>query len=114
MKGIPLIRLLNCDQLNQVLAVAYEYTLNGVTHRVGDLSSGGLAVGNGALFAKLIKGTNINPQFYTWDLMMKNIYSLGGYNIQTHDFRLDVVYQDDQIGTSINYIPEGCSRIKGI
>ena len=99
---------------NQVLAVAYEYTQSGVTYHVGDLSTSGVNNGNSALFAKLIKGTNINPRFYTWDLMMKNIYSLGGYNIQAKDFRLDVTYQDDQIGTNINYIPQGCSRIKGI
>ncbi|MCX6291113.1 MAG: cell surface protein SprA [Bacteroidetes bacterium] len=99
---------------NQVLAVAYEYTLGGQTHHVGELSTGGIITGNNALFVKLLKGLNVNPKFYTWDLMMKNIYSLGGYNIQPKDFRLDVVYQDDQIGTSVNYIPQGPATVKGI
>jgi cell surface protein SprA len=99
---------------NQVLAVAYEYTISGTTYHVGDLSTDGIIQGNKALFAKLIKSTDFNPHSYTWDLMMKNVYSLGGYNIDRKDFRLDVVYQDDQIGTNINFIPQGCDSIKGI
>ncbi len=102
---------LNSDQ---VLGVSYEYTANGKIYHVGELSTSGLATGNQALFVKLLKGTNINPRFYTWGLMMKNVYSLGGYSIQAKDFRLDVVYQDDQIGTNVNYIPQGCSNVKGI
>ena len=39
--------------------------------------------------------------------MMKNIYALGAYQIETRDFILNVLYQDDETGNSINYIPEG-------
>ncbi len=99
---------------NQVLAVAFEYSVSGTTYHVGDLSTDGIIQGNKALFAKLIKSTDFNPHSYTWNLMMKNVYSLGGYNIDTKDFRLDVVYQDDQIGTNINFIPAGPPTVKGI
>ncbi|MFM2136088.1 MAG: hypothetical protein RL021_1488 [Bacteroidota bacterium] len=100
---------------NQVLAVAFEYTYNGKLHRVGEISTYNSNVtGTQALFVKLIRSTGFTPKFYTWDLMMRNIYSLGGYNIAAKDFRLDVLYQDDRIGGNINYIPEGCSTIQGI
>lgn len=99
---------------NEVLAVAYEYTYNGQAHRVGELTGSSGVTGDSALFVKLLHSTNFTPKNYTWDLMMKNVYSLGGYNISPDKFRLDVLYQDDRIGGNINYIPNGCSNIKGI
>jgi cell surface protein SprA len=101
---------------NDVLAVAYEYTDGNNVHHVGELTSQAqtATTGNSALFVKLIHGTNFSPKFYTWDLMMKNIYSLGGYNISKEGFRLDVLYQDDRLGGNINYIPEGCADIKEV
>jgi len=98
----------------QVLAVAYEYTLNGRVYHVGDLSTTSGITGSNALFVKLIKSTQVNPKFYTWDLMMKNIYSLGAYQIEPTDFRLDVLYQSDRLGSNINYIPLGCDTVKGV
>ena len=38
---------------------------------------------------------------------MKNIYSLGSGKLDTKDFELNVLYQDDETGNSINYLPEG-------
>ena len=99
---------------DDVLAVAFEYTYNGQAHRVGELTGSSGVSGDSALFVKLIHSTNFNPKNYTWDLMMKNIYSLGGYNISSEKFRLDVLYQDDRIGGNINYIPAGCDQVKGI
>jgi cell surface protein SprA len=91
----------------KILAVAYEYTYNGKVYHVGELSTGGIT-GSQALFVKLLRSTAIDPTFYVWDLMMKNVYNLGGYNLNDSAFRLDVVYQDDRLGGLINYIPEGC------
>ena len=99
---------------NDVLAVAFEYTYNGEAHRVGELTNSSGVSGDLALFVKLIHSTNFSPKNYTWDLMMKNIYSLGGYNIAPEKFRLDVLFQDDRIGGNINYIPAGCDSVKGI
>ena len=39
--------------------------------------------------------------------MMKNIYSLGSGKLDRKDFVLNVLYQDDKTGNSINYLPEG-------
>lgn len=100
---------------NQVMAVAFEYTYNGKLHRVGEVSTYNTNVnGTEALFVKLIRSTGFTPRFYTWDLMMRNIYSLGGFNISQKDFRLDVLYQDDRIGGNVNYIPSGCNTVQGI
>ena len=69
--------------------------------------------GTEALFVKLIRSTNFTPKTYTWDLMMKNVYSLGGFNIsRKKKFRLDVLYRDDRIGGFVNFISEGCSDVK--
>jgi cell surface protein SprA len=94
---------LNADE---VLAVAFEYTLGGQTYRVGELSTEGVAAPE-ALVVKLVKGTNLTPRLPTWDLMMKNVYSIGAWQVNRSDFVLDVMYQDDQTGSALNYIPEG-------
>ncbi|MBL0138545.1 MAG: cell surface protein SprA [Bacteroidetes bacterium] len=98
----------------QVLAVAFEYSVGGRVHQVGELTNNTTASGAGAIYVKLLRSTNFTPKFYTWDLMMKNIYSLGGYNIAQKDFRLDVLYQDDRLGGNINYLQDGCENVKGV
>ena len=40
-----------------------------------------------------------------WDLMMKNVYSLGAYKIQKDKFKLNIKYLSDTTGTQINYLP---------
>ena len=100
---ISLNTALNTDE---VLAVAYEYTLNGKLYKVGEFSTDGVNAPN-ALFLKLLKGTALTPRIPTWNLMMKNIYSLGTGRLEGKDFILNVLYQDDKTGNSINYLPEG-------
>lgn len=74
-KQLGYISLTSALNEDQVLAVAYEYTLNGKVYRVGEFST---EVGApGTLILKLIKGTNLTPSLPSWDLMMKNIYALG-------------------------------------
>jgi len=104
---ISLNMALNNDE---VLAVAYNYTSNGVTYQVGEFSTDGVAAPQ-VLFLKLIKGTNLTPKLPTWKLMMKNIYNLNANQLTSADFKLNIVYQNDSTGTNINYIPEG--RING-
>jgi len=94
---------LNADE---VLAVAYEYTMGGQTFQVGEFSTDGITAPN-ALIVKLLKGTNLSPQQPTWNQMMKNIYSMGAWQIDRNEFYLNILYQNDQAGTTINYIPEG-------
>jgi len=100
---ISLLSALNADE---VLAVAFEYTYNGQTYKVGEFSTDGVEAPN-ALILKLLKGTNLSPKMPTWRLMMKNIYSMNAFQISKDDFRLDIFYQDDATGTPINFLNEG-------
>jgi cell surface protein SprA len=103
------ISLNNALNADEVLAVAFEYTLGGQTYRVGELSSDGVTAPE-ALIVKLLKGTNLTPRLPTWDLMMKNIYAIGAWQIDRGNFVLNVMYQDDQTGNALNYIPAGRLR----
>ncbi|MFH2140844.1 MAG: cell surface protein SprA, partial [Bacteroidota bacterium] len=94
---------LNSDE---VLAVAYEYNVGGKTYRVGEFSNGGVAAPN-ALILKLLKGTSLTPKYPTWNLMMKNVYAIGAYQINPTEFYLDVMYRNDKTGTSVNYLTAG-------
>lgn len=105
---ISLRSALNNDE---VLAIAYEYTYNGVAYRVGEFSTDGIPSSN-TLIVKLIKGTNLSPNVPTWDLMMKNIYSLGAYQVNRDDFEMNIVFEDDSSGTKLRYIPEPGVRDK--
>lgn len=98
---ISLRTALNADE---VLAVAYEYTLNGKVYQVGEFSSD-ITTTDQALFVKMLKSTTTSPRLPMWDLMMKNVYSLGGYQIQKAKFRLNIKYLSDTTGTQINYLP---------
>ncbi len=100
---ISLNSALNADE---VLAVAYEYTVGGKTYRVGEFSNSGISAPN-TLIVKLLKGTNLTPSLPTWELMMKNVYSIGAYQVNSEDFILDVLYKDVKTGTDLNYIPDG-------
>jgi cell surface protein SprA len=94
---------LNTDE---VLAVAYEYTMGGQTYRVGEFSNEGISAPD-ALIVKLLKGTNLSPRYPTWNLMMKNIYNMGAFQVARTDFNLNILYQNDLTGAAVNYIPEG-------
>lgn len=97
---ISLNQSLNADE---VLAVAYQYTVGGQTFQVGEFGTDISAPD--ALVLKLLKSTNLDVTQANWDWMMKNIYSIGGYNIGPEDFRLDILYQDTETGVKVNYFP---------
>lgn len=101
---------------NEVLAVSFEYTVGNNVYRVGDLTTAGITPPK-ALFVKLLKSTNINPRLPTWDLMMKNVYSIGSFQIQRENFKLNVIYNDNSDGLKkINYLPVPTSetKLKGV
>ena len=100
---ISLNQALNADE---ILAVAYEFTLGGQTFKVGEFSTEGITAPN-ALILKLVKGTNLTPKLPSWELMMKNVYSLGAWQVSEKDFQLNILYQDDNTGSALNFIPEG-------
>ncbi|MBP1668180.1 MAG: cell surface protein SprA [Bacteroidetes bacterium] len=90
---------------DEVLAVSYVYTYRGKTYQVGELSTGGVSYPK-TLVVKLLKGTSLTPKLGTWDLMMKNVYSLGAYQVSQQDFVLDVLYRKDETGVPVNFIAE--------
>jgi cell surface protein SprA len=55
----------------------------------------------------LIKGTIFTPKLPNWKLMMKNIYTIGAWQVSPEDFNLEILYQNDETGSAINYIPAG-------
>ena len=68
---ISLNQALNNDE---VLAVAFQYTIGNQNFQVGELTSNGPNV-SGCLIVKLLKGTTFSPSLKNWELMMKNIYT---------------------------------------
>jgi hypothetical protein len=97
-------------QPDEVLAVAYQYIYNGKVFQVGEFSqdlppdttSGNQKV----LFLKLLKATSQRPTLPIWQLMMKNVYSVGFGTLERQDFKLDVLYQEPGLGAK-RYVPFG-------
>ncbi len=102
---------------NEVLAVAYEYTtIYGGQYQVGEFAEDVFNVDENrdprVLFLKMLKTTTLIPGTPIWDLMMRNVYSLGAYQVQREDFKLDIYYENPAKG-DIRYLPEG-EGVKGI
>ncbi|GAA4433947.1 cell surface protein SprA [Ravibacter arvi] len=86
---------------DEVLAVAYEYTYRGRSYKVGELTEDYQNLRDDEVIAlKLLKSSTIrnNTAQPMWDLMMKNIYSLGGSQIDKQGFQLRIIYKDDVTG----------------
>lgn len=94
------------SQMNSddVVGIAYEYTYNGKVFQVGEFSSD-ITSTDQSLYVKMLKGTTVSPALPMWDLMMKNVYSLGAYQLQSSNFKLQIKYLSDTTGTMINYLP---------
>jgi len=89
-----------------VLAIAVEYTVGGEVYKIGEFSNGDIASPN-TLILKLLKGPAMTPALPNWDLMMKNVYSLGAYSVTSDDFKLEIMYNNDATGTKMLYISDG-------
>ncbi len=102
---ISLNTQLNADD---IVGVAYQYTYNGKIYQVGEFSEALSPDSSNTkvMFLKMLKGVASTPRLPIWNLMMKNIYSVGGANISKEDFRLNVMYQDPGGGEK-RYLPEG-------
>jgi len=101
---ISLNQTINPDQ---VLAVAYQYTLIGdtTTYQVGEFSADIDAPQS--LIVKLIKSTAVDTRLPIWDLMMKNVYSIGAFQVNRDDFRLNVLYENEDFGVPMGFFNEG-------
>jgi hypothetical protein len=91
---------------NSALAIAYAVYSTSIP-QVGTLTSD-LADSSQAVVLKLIKPKNMQPSNVdTWPLMMRNVYSLGGTNIEADGFDLRLEY--NVTGNHDTY-PEGGSK----
>ncbi|WP_430965750.1 cell surface protein SprA [Spongiimicrobium sp. 2-473A-2-J] len=97
---------------DEVLAVAYQYTFNGEVYQVGEFANGSIdattvapgvnpIINNNTLVLKLLKSNITNVSDPIWDLMMKNIYSTGAFQLSQEDFKMNILYSDP---TPRNYI----------
>lgn len=105
---------------DEVLGVAYQYTIGDNVYQVGEFGTDGVdatQVDNSgipssqALIVKMLKSNltavkqkapNDSFTMPTWNLMMKNIYQIpGGYQLQQEDFRFNILYTDP---SPLNYI----------
>lgn len=94
---------------DEVIGVAYEYTYNGKVYQVGELSQD---VENTdtlgtqkVLFVKMLKATSQRVDQPIWDLMMKNIYRIGGGDIDPGEFEFDIFYDNPGKGF-LRFLPE--------
>ncbi|MCB0444090.1 MAG: cell surface protein SprA, partial [Gelidibacter sp.] len=102
-------------QNDEVLAVAFQYTVGGEVHQVGefandgvdatgvstDAGTGNTIVNNNNLVLKMLKSAITNVNEPIWDLMMKNIYDTGAYQLSQEDFKLNIFYTES---SPVNYI----------
>ncbi len=96
---------------DEVLAVAYEYTIGDQVFQVGEFGTDGseatVVTGTGVpqtqtLLLKLLKSNLTTVEKPIWNLMMKNIYQIpGGFQLQQEDFRFNILYTDP---SPVNYI----------
>ncbi len=103
---------------DQVLAVSFQYKYNGEIYQVGEMSVNRDNVSTDTsqqtpqvLFVKMLKSTTQRIDVPTWDLMMKNVYSTGAYQVNPTDFKLDIFYEDPGKGLK-RFLPK--SNLEGI
>jgi cell surface protein SprA len=102
-------RLLN----DEVLAVAFQYTIGGEVYQVGEFANDGVdattvdtgspneVINNQSLILKMLKSAVTVVDLPIWDLMMKNIYDTGAFQLSQEDFRLNIFYTE---ASPVNYI----------
>ena len=102
-------------QNDEVLAVAFQYTVGGDVYQVGefandgvnatdvseDANTGNQIINNNSLVLKMLKSAVTNVEQPIWDLMMKNIYNTGAFQLSQEDFKLNIFYTET---SPLNYI----------
>lgn len=113
-KQLGYITLTRKLQNDEALAVAYEFTYNGRSYKVGELSEDYASrPDNEVVFLKLLRPRKVSIRdqslriIPTWDLMMKNIYALNVSQLSPEGFQLRVIYRDDRSGIDNPQLQEG-------
>src|SRR5690606_37284964 len=94
---------------DQILAVAYRYTAGGREYQVGEFSTDVPVTPSEPrmLVAKLLKNEILKTNLAIWDLMMKNIYSIGAYGVGQNNFRFNILRIEDESGVERPAMYEG-------
>lgn len=99
---------------DEVLAVAYEYSFNGINYKVGELTEDyANRPEDEVIFMKMLRPSKISPRdqnnkrIPTWDLMMKNVYSLNASQVNSEGFQMRITYRDDRTGLDNPSLNEG-------
>ena len=100
---------------DEVLAVAYQYTIGDQVYQVGEFGNDGVdatvvtgttptdqTIITQSLILKMLKSNLTNVKNPVWNLMMKNIYQIpGAYQLTQDNFKFNILYSDP---SPINYI----------
>ncbi len=93
---------------DEIVAVSYEYTYKGQRYTVGELTEKYQSLGaTDVIMMKMLKPSTIRLDLPTWDLMMKNIYSLNTNQVSRDNFQLRIIYRDDLTGIDNPNLQEG-------
>jgi len=109
---ISILTSLNDDQ---ALAVAYQYNVIGIDSlfQVGEFSDQ-LANTNETIVVKLLKSKTLSTKVPMWDLMMKNVYSIGAFRVDRTNFILNILYSGNENGIPTGYFTQGPEEITGM
>lgn len=100
---------------DQVLAIAFQYTVIGSdsVYQVGEFSDQGIIAPDN-LVVKLLKSNTLNTNMPMWDLMMKNVYAIGAYQLQKQNFMFNILYSGNKQGVPTGYFTEGPDDVTGV
>ncbi len=104
---------------DEILGVAFQFTFLGKVYQVGEFANGDIpgtsliqsntpqqpqqspVVQTNNLVVKMLKSSLTDVRQPVWDLMMKNIYNTGAFQLSEEDFKLSILYTDP---SPINYM----------
>lgn len=106
-------------QNDEALAVAFEYTYNGRAYKVGELSEDYTNLEDQeVIFLKLLRPRKVSirdqdkKSIPTWDLMMKNIYTLSVNQLTRDGFQLRIIYRDARSGIDNPQLQDGSQTLR--
>ncbi len=95
-------------QNDEILSVAFQFTVGDQVYQVGefandgvdatevteDINTGNPVINTNSLVLKMLKSTVTDVDEPIWDLMMKNIYNTGSFQLSKEDFKLNIFYTE--------------------
>ncbi|NOT36861.1 MAG: cell surface protein SprA [Saprospiraceae bacterium] len=107
---------------DQIVAVSYHFLYNGhdkdpktnIPFKIGEVSSdvGSDSVNFNLTFVKLLKSSNQVTTLNSYDLMMKNVYPIGGFNLGQDGFTFDIFYESPK-GIQQRFIDDPNPKLDG-